>query len=761
MSTPTTDRSPKICREHLNRMAYIYVRQSTMWQVEHNIESRRRQYSLTGWATELGWPAEHVIMIDEDQGRSSAIADTRAGFERLASAVGRGEVGIVLSLEVSRLARNSPEWHHLMYLCRWTNTLMADEHGVYDLTLSTDRMVLGFRGQFAEMELDTSIHRMVEARWNKAKRGEFLTYTPAGYDIDEMGQIVMTNDEAIQHAIRLVLSKFDELGTARQVFIWWRDEKMLFPVRRVQLPGHPVVWVAPLYRMVLAVLRHPIYAGVYAFGRSQTIHEIDPGDPRKLKVRTRRAYRDEWPVLIKGHHPGYISFEKYEQNRQRILGNEVMGRQSRETKGGPAREGRALLQGLVRCGQCGRRMMVNYGGSRGSDKTTRTLQYRCMGARLTVGGKDCQIVGGKQIDKAVVQAFLEATGPAGVEAALRAEDEVRQQQEAIERHWQLQIEKATYEAQRAERQYNGTEPENRLVARELERRWNERLNALEAVRSQAKAAQEGCRPFTAEERERIRRLGNDLDAVWHAETTTNRDRKRLLRCAVEEVQLRTEENRYSIRVLWKGGLVTDHQAVRFAVGRWCVTPEDTVDLVRKLACEFDDAQIARILNKQGRRSGPGNPFTKANVAHLRRQHEIPACTRTPVRDPKDGPFNADEAAVELGVAAVTVHRWLREGVLPGRQATPGAPWRITLTEDVRRRLSGGEAPSNWVGLTEAAKRLGLSKANVAHRVKAGKLRAVRANVGKRSCWRIDVSSADCGRQSDLFNQMTSQNVEEA
>ena len=759
MTTPTTDTS-KLRREHLDRTAYVYVRQSTMKQVDNNLESKRMQYNLATWATTLGWPAERIVVVDEDQGKSSAMADARVGFERLASAVGRSEVGIVLSLEVSRLARNSPEWHHLMYLCRWTNTLMADQHGIYDLALSSDRMVLGIRGQFAEMELDTSIHRMVEARWNKARRGEFLTYTPAGYDIDDLGQIVMTSDESIQHAIRTVFAKFDELGTARQVFVWWRDQKMQFPVRRVQLPGHPVVWGAPLYPMVLSVLRHPIYAGVYAFGRSQTVHEIDPDDSRKLKVRTHRVRRDEWPVLIKDHHPGYISFEKYGDNRQRMRSNEVMGREGDETKAGPAREGRALLQGLARCGQCGRRMIVSYGGRRGSDKTTRTLQYRCFGARSVLGGKECQNVGGKQIEKVVVQAFLEATAPAGVDAAVLAEDMVRQQRDGTERTWQLQIEKAAYEAQRAERQYHAAEPENRLVARELERRWNERLSALDVVRSHATSALDGNRLLSAQEIERAKRLGKDLDAVWHAEKTTYRDRKRLLRCAVEDVQLRTEDKRYSIRIVWKGGLATEHEAVRFMAGQWNVTPEDTVDLVRKLAAEFDDAQIARILHKQRRRSGPGNPFTKASVAHLRRQHEIPVCATKIARDPKEGPFNADEAAIELGVAVVTIHRWLREGVLPGRQMTPGAPWRITLTDEVRRRLSGGDAPSGWVGLTEAARRLGLGKANVAHQVKQGKIPAVRVKVGKRTCWRIDVSSVKDRRQPDMFDQMRTDDSKE-
>jgi excisionase family DNA binding protein len=381
--------------------------------------------------------------------------------------------------------------------------------------------------------------------------------------------------------------------------------------------------------------------------------------------------------------------------------------------------------------------------------------------RRDARGKDCQIVGGKGIETVVVKAFLEVTQPSGIDAAILAEDQMQRQQEMIEQSWRLQVEKAEYEVQRAERQFNASEPENRLVARELERRWNDRLRELENVRAQAKAAVEKQHPITANETERARQLGSDLATVWHAETTTHRDRKRLLRCLIEEVQLRKETKRVLVRIVWKGGAITDHDTARRMQGEWNVTPEEIVDLVRKLAIEFDDTQIARVLNKQGRRSGPGNPFTKANVGHLRRQHGIRACERKRARDPREGPFTADEAAAELDVLPSTIHRWLRNGILPGTQVMQGAPWQIVLTDELRRRLTQGAAPEGWVGLTEAAKRLGLSKSLVAYLVKRGKIPAVRATVGKRTCWRIDVSSADCGRQRGLFDQMITDKSKEA
>ncbi len=757
MTSSLDDSRSKIRPEHLERAAYVYVRQSSIRQVEQHAEGRRRQYDLVDWIWRVGWPKERVVLIDEDLGKSAAVANARSGFGRLATAVARGEVGIVVSLEVSRLARNSPDWHHLVYLCRWTDTLIADDHTIYDPQRSADLMVLGIRGQVSEMELDNSIQRMVEARWNKARRGELMTIPAAGYELDDLSQLVLTSDESVSHAMRTVFSKFDEVGSARQVFVWWREQGLNYPVRRVELRTHPVVWMKPTYRMILNTLHNPVYAGVYVFGRIQTVRQIDPDDPQRLRVR--RVRRAQWPVLIENHHPAYISFEKFLKIQETIRNNMTM-KGSGSTKPGAAREGRALLQGLVRCGKCGRGMYVGYGGHR-SEKAHRTIQYRCMQVRQQAGGTDCQTIGGKRIDAAVVKAFLEASEPAGVEAAIRAQEQMEEQREALQRSWKLQVEKAEYEAQRAERQFHTVEPENRLVGRELEKRWNEKLRELEAVRQKAQAAEEKTLPLSEQEMARAQRLGSDLETVWHAQSTTNRDRKRLLRCLIEEVQLTTEEKRYLVRIVWKGQAATDLEVVRHPVGTGHKTSEDNIELVRQLAKEFDDAQIARILNKQGRRTGMGNPFTKHNVLSMRGRHKIPKCPRKPVRDPREGPFTADEAAAELGVTMGTIHRWLRDGILAGEQATLGAPWKIILTEQVRRRLSGGEAPEGWVGLSQAARRLGLSKSHVAYLVKAGKLEAMHTMVRNRRCWRINVESATCGRQKELFEQKTNINIKEA
>jgi excisionase family DNA binding protein len=754
MNRATAERYSKILPQHLERSAYVYVRQSSPRQVVEHLESRRRQYARVDWALAAGWPRERIVVIDEDQGTSAATAKARPGFGRLVSAVARGEVGIVIALEVTRLSRNSPDWHHLLYLCRFSETLIADEHAVYDPELGADRMVLGIRGQMGEMELDSSIERMVSARWSKAERGELCTIPPAGYELDELGQWVMSCDEAVVHALRTVFAKFDELGSGRQVLHWWQAQALKYPVRRLQSRLHPVVWLEPSYGMILRTLHNPIYAGAYVFGKSQTVRRIEGGDSPRVQVQ--RVKRDEWPVVIRDHHAAYIAFERYLSNQQRLRDNEAMASDGQAGEQGAAREGAALLQGLVMCGHCGRRMALSYGGHRRG----RIYQYRCSQARAQGHGVDCQVMGGKRIDQAVVEVFLEATAPCAAEAARLANEEARRESEALRVYWAHQIEKVHYAAQRAERQYQAVEPENRVVARELERRWEQALEELAAARRQAEQAIEGPALLSAEELVNVHLLGVELRAVWEADTTTNRDRKRLLRTLIEEVQLRTEEQHYAVRIVWQGGATSEREVVRGPAGWAQRTPEDTVELVRTLAPEFDDAQIARILNKQGRRSGQAIPFTASAVTSLRGKNRIAKCAKPPVTDPRHGPFNAEETARELGVTMGTVHRWLRDGVLAGQQLTPGAPWRIVLSDELRERLAGGEAPADWVGLTEAARRLGASKSHVAYWVKSGKLAAVRVTVGKRRCWRIDVQSATCGKQADLLDQIVNAHCEE-
>ena len=756
MSETRTDDGTKIREHHLQRAAYIYVRQSSLRQVRDHKESQRRQYGRAEWAVEQGWAKQRIVVVDDDQGKTAAAPNARPGFSRMVAAVARGDVGCVVSLEGARLARNGPDWAQLVFLCRWTDTLIADEHGVYDLSDTSDRMVLGIRGEINQLELDTSIQRMVEATWSKARRGELVRIPTAGYEIDDLDRLVCSPDEAVVEAVRCVFAKFDELGSARQVWTWLVDQKMKFPVRCLTKRSNPIEWRAPRRRHVLNVLHNPIYAGAYVFGRSKTERGLDPDDSSKLRVR-RKFVSDwkAWPVLIQDHHFAYISWQRWLEIQEQLRNNSMMPCDDKGHRGA-AREGRALLQGMMRCGHCGRSMYVNTGGSRQGAKA-RTPQYRCTGAHAVGIGKDCQTVGARRVDSFAVEAFLAATAPAAAEVAVRIEEAALQQQETSRRVWEVQLEKAEYEAQRAQRQYDAVEPENRLVARTLERAWNEALEALETLRAQAAEAVRPHPPLGIEELHLVAELAEDLPAIWDAPTTTNRDRKQLLRCLIEEVQLRTEPDHHRVKIVWKGGSSSERTLSRRRGNCTHATSEDTIELVRKLAAALDDRQIAVVLNKHGRRTGMGNPFTKPRVASLRVTHSIGACPPRPAPDPVSGPFTADEAADELGLSPGTIHRWLRDGLLAGHQLTAGAPWSIHLTEEVRQRLTVGDAPAGWVGLTEAARRLGVSKQLVAHRVNTGKLPARRTQVGKRTVWRIDVSSATADRQPDIFDPMNNEN----
>jgi len=740
----------KITPVHLEKMAYIYIRQSSLYQVENHVEGRLRQYNLVEWAMQAGWPRERIIVIDSDLGKSSASPNTRSGFGELIAAVGRGEVGIVVALEATRLARNSLDWHNLIYMCRWTETMIADENCIYDPSDSSDRLILGIRGQMNEMELENSIGRMIKARWNKAKRGEFLIVPPAGYDIDD-DRFILSRDESVRHAIATVFKKFDELGTVRQVYEWWRSQELLFPVKKIR-KGHPVEWRKPLYAMFLRTLENPIFSGAYAFGKTRTTKVFD-AEKLTNKPKTMKIDQNDWEVLIKENHPGYITWEKYNENRTRVSGNGSM-KADESFKKSAVREGHALLQGLVRCGKCGRVMTVSYGGHKSTNTGTygRVFQYRCCAAKVFHQLGDCQVIGGKRIDASVIEVFFDIAQPASLAAITDAIERENEQQDTLSKHWQLQVEKAEYEAQRAKRQYESVEPENRLVVRTLEKNWEERLSALEELRKKASSAVNKLSHLTDDQVARIQLLGRDIRMLWAESNTCHADRKRLLRCLIEEVQLEAKKDKYEIKIVWKGGAVTPRSVPRISGGHVNRTSEDDIELVRKLAVEFDDAQIARTLNKQGRKTGRGNTYTKENVRSMRGFYKI-LRGATRAQDPRYGPFTADEAARELGVSMSTIQCWLKDGLLVGKQIAAGAPWQIMLDDATRARLTGGNAPNGWVGLSCAAKFLGASKSSVAYLVKTGKIDAVRVSDGKRMVWKMDVNSYSSGNQRSLFDQI--------
>lgn len=727
----------KITEQHRRRRAVVYVRQSTLAQVERNLESQARQYALRERAVGLGWPRESVAVIDEDTGRSGASSRDRLGFKELVAEVGLGQVGLILALETSRLARSSADWHQLLDLCALTGTLIADQDGIYSPADFNDRLVLGLKGTMSEAELHLIRARLDGGLRNKAERGELRQNLPVGLDRDEDDRIVLCPDEQVRHAIERVFVLWRRLGSARQVVMELTAEGQQLPRRTVG--QRRIRWARPSYGAVHDFLTNPAYAGAFVFGRTRQEKRLDASG--QVRVKTVELPREEWSVCLPEHHPGYVIWDDYLATRARLRANV----RPRGEGGGAAREGAALLQGLIRCGRCGRRMQVGYSGTGG-----KVRRYACVRGRdLHATGKACQSLGGGRLDKVVVAAFLEAVSPAGLAATAGAVRELHDQHEARLEGQRLALERAQFESDRARRQFDACEPEHRLVARSLEHALEEALAAVERERSKL-AALEQARPapLTGEEREALGRLARHLPRVWEAKTTTDRDRKELLRALISEVvvTVHAAERHAVVEVGWEGGARTEMRVRLNARGpeRRRIA-EDALELIRRLAQHHPDRQIAQILSRQGRLTGTGLPFTEARVKAARQRAGILAA---PPPDPDSELVTIDQAAAELRVSTFTVRRWLRDGLLPGQQTTPGAPWRIRLTDAVRARFVP-EVPDGFVPLAEAARLLGCARQTVLHKVQRDELRAIHVTQGRRKGLRIEVPAASLDR---LINQ---------
>jgi DNA invertase Pin-like site-specific DNA recombinase len=729
-------------QSHLRRQAFVYVRQSTKSQIEHNTESTDRQYALSDRAVELGWPTSSVVVIDEDLGLSGSGSVARGGFSHLTAEVALGHVGIVLGLEVSRLARNNADWYRLLDLCSLTDTLIGDADGLYDPASFNDRLVLGLKGTMSEAELHVLRARLEGGIRNKAARGELRRGLPVGLVWGEgEGEVLLHPDEAVRGVIEAVFSHFAESGSVRAVWLWLLGEGLSFPLQQTAGNSWPELrWVAPTYNAIHRVLTHPSYAGAYVYGRTR--HERVVDEAGAARVQKRRVGREEWAVLIVDHHPGYIDWATFEANQARIGANI---RPKAHEPGGALREGSALLQGIASCGHCGRRLAIHYQGSNS------TPGYHCAGRELVAGrGVTHLSVGGVQIDQAVQAAFLSAIAPAGIEASLIAAQTLEDDRDAGLDQWRKEVERHRFQASRAERRYLAVDPDNRLVARGLEAEWERTLVALRDAEAEL-ARRAAARPkvLGPEQRAAILRLSLDVGRVWSAPSTTDKDRKELLRTLVEEVVVHVarEEHRAELVLRWRGGATTE---LIVELPRSYTPPvrtdEDTVALMRRLAVHYDDATIAGILNRQGRRTATGERFTRGRVSSLRTSWKIPR--HDPCTDEREGELvTIAEAAKILGVAPSTVHRWLADGFIAGEQLTPGAPWRIRVTDDLRSRFVE-EAPSGWLAMLEATQALGISRQTVLQRVKRGELEAVHVRSGRRKGLRIKVERP----QPTLFDE---------
>jgi DNA invertase Pin-like site-specific DNA recombinase len=742
-TVPAAPPDPKVTAHHLARQAIVYVRQSSATQVQRHPESARRQYALTERAQRLGWAAEQVEVIDDDQGKSGAGragAPERAGFARLASAVALGEVGLVLALEVSRLARNSAEWYRLLELATLAGALIADEDAVYDPRHFNDRLLLGLRGTVSEVELHCLQARLQGARLSKVRRGELALPLPVGYVRGRDGQVELDPDQEVQGALRTVFAQFERLGTAAGVLRFFRAHGLRLPRRPVGGPAHgELVWAKPAYQAVYLVLSNPVYAGAYAYGRRRRAGAapgLGPPGPR------RRFALDALEVLVRDHHPGYVSWDRYLATRAQLRDNT---RRFASSRGAP-RPGHALLPGLVVCGRCGCRMQVHYSPTSPS--------YLCRTRHKRYGEPVCQSLAVAHVDQAVSDAFLAVVEPAAVEALLALSDEVDRERAQVERQWALRLERARYDAERVRRQYDACEPENRLVARELETRWNAGLRTVAGLEAEYRRAQRrGLAPLSQAEKGLLRALVGDVPTLWHAAATTVEDRKRLLRCLVQEVVLTRDGGAKgaggttAIRIGWKSGAWTELRVRRPTTADHARTPAAVLERLRAGAARLPDERLAAALNAEGLTTQQGLPWTAARVQRLRTYHRIP--TECPAMPPSEAPrgdglLPARAAATRLGVAPSALGHWRTWGFLHAEQRGPGAPLWVRLTLQDVARLDGtlaAQGHGRW-RLPEARRVLGVTPAQLWDKARRGEIVAYRARVAAHWEWRVSPADGE-------------------
>jgi DNA invertase Pin-like site-specific DNA recombinase len=651
-----TDFSSKVTADHLRRDPYLYVRQSTLYQVTNNPESGRRQYDLRGRAVALGWPAERVVVIDVDQGHSGASAADREGFQRLVAEVSLGKAGIVLGLECSRLARNNADWHRLLELCALTNTLICDEDGLYDPSAINDRLLLGLKGTMSEAELHYIRARLQGGILAKARRGELKLRLPIGLVYDPADQVVLDPDAGVRQAISHLFATFDATGSALGVVKAFRAQRLRFPGRH-QGGTHAgeLYWVPLRHDHVLSVLHNPRYAGVYFYGRRREIKDLNG------RVRTLFKPRDQWTVFIPDAHPGYISLEVFETNQRRLAANAAAHGEDR--RAGPPREGPALLQGLVICGRCGRRMTVNYhkrcDGSLVPD-------YACQAKGIASATRPCQNFAGAGIDTAVAALMLDQLSPIAVEAALAVSAELAQRAEDADRIRATAVERARHAADAARRRYMAVDPTNRLVADTLEADWNHKLRQLgDAQDEYDRARQHDDAPLTQAQKTALHALVSDLPALWADPATPMRERKRLIRLLVSDVTLLNHGEHISVHVRLTGGACHSLEVPR-PPRAWEThsTPPATLALVDELLGQHTHEEAVRILNQRGITTGWGKTFTVASITWLAKTHGIPELSQ---RLRAQGMLTLHEIADHFGVTTQTIKIWQRRGDITGRR----------------------------------------------------------------------------------------------
>ena len=640
----------KIDADHLRRDAYLYVRQSTLRQVAENGESTQRQYALRDRAVAAGWPAERVHVIDCDLGKSGSSAIARDGFQELVSEVALAKAGIVMGLEVSRLARNSADWHRLIELCALTATLILDEDGIYDPASFNDRLLLGLKGTMSEAELHILKARMRGGQLNKARRGELEICPPVGLMYRPDGILDLDTDVEVQNALRLVFDTFERLGSATRTVKFFLDEGLLFPRRLRKEPNKgELLWAPPRHSRILQVLHNPRYAGAFVYGRTRGRHRPG-GGVSQIKVQM-----DDWQVVFPDHHRGYIDWERFKANQSRLADNaQAYGMQRRS---GPVREGTALLQGRVLCGLCGERMGVHYSQEHGQPVPT----YVCQETAARKGGKVCQSVPGKVVDPAIGALLVELMTPMTLEVSLAVQNEIEARSAETDALRRQHIERTRYEAELARRRYMTVDPDNRLVAGALEAEWNEKLRLhTGAVEDYERRAQQEAAALDGKMRRQILELAEQFPRIWADPRVDVRERKRIVRLLVADVTLIKAET-ITAHVRLPGGATRTLQLDRpLPIAQIRKFKPELVAEVDRLLDKHCDREISEFFNQQGLRTWEGEPFNLKKIAHIRTAYNLPS-RRQRLRD--RGMLTTEEVAKRFGVSQTAVHQWGRQGLI--------------------------------------------------------------------------------------------------
>lgn len=660
--------NPKIRPQHLARKAIVYLRQSSERQVRENLESQRLQYALQDRARELGW--KDVQVIDVDLGCSAAAgASPRLGFEQVIASVALGQIGIVMSREISRLSRRDKDWCQLLEVCQLFGTLIGDAEQIYDLSCMDDQLMLGIKGTLSVVELKVLQMRLVAGTEAKAKRGELVRLLPPGYVRDALDRVVKDPDQRVQEAIQMIFSKFRELRSVRQTFLWFHSAGVQLPVNRVKRSGRTLVWQLPTYAFVHSVLSNPFYAGAYFYGRRPSQVRWMDG---QLQRRTGGvAPREQWKVFIQDHHEGYFSWVQFEEQQQKIRDNclKTVG----EPTASAVRSGQGLLTGLLRCGHCGRKMHVHYWGKQGT-----AARYLCQGD-FSSGGRYCLGFGGSTVDRRFSEEVLQVLSPLGVEASLRvvAQRSLSQtdQQQALER----QAQQLEYEATRASDQYHQADPRNRLVAAELERRWNVKLEELAQVKDALQQIAAERRSLSPEEEAKIRELGQAVPKVWESEHCPMELKKKIVRTIIQEVVVSLEKDTdcLNFKIHWKGGSHTALEMPKPVSGVGQKTAMEDLEVIRKMAPRYRDGEIARVLNKLGRRTATGQRWNEGKVESTRKRYELGEQKSTSA---SNDVLSLGEAARFCQVSQCTIKKLVASGRVKKEQIVPWAPWEIQRAE---------------------------------------------------------------------------------